>query len=319
MSDTCDIKVGVPQGSILGPLLFILYINDLPNVSRDVDFYLFADDTAIAIKAKTKDELQNKVNDLLPKVSKWFMANRLSLNTSKTNYQIYSKTQIDNLNVKLNGNEITRNKCVKYLGVHVEENLKWNAQIKSVSSVISRNIGMMARVKFFLSSRELLLLYNSLVLPYLNYCAAVWGSNYQTKISKITRLQKRALRIIDKKPYLFPSNELFIKYRILKFPEIVKEQNIMIVLAFLNENLPRPISTMFTLHRPVSTRLVKHFAVPFAATNYRSFSMSISAPLTWNCVVCKLFRNLADVPRNKATLKKHVRTFFVNEYQDLQL
>ena len=319
LSDSRDVLVGVPQGSILGPLLFILYANDLPNISRDADFYLFADDTAIVVRGNNRDELQCKLNDLLPMVSDWLVTNRLSLNIEKTNYQLFSKGMMDDLIVRLNGKKVERKKFVKYLGVFVEENLKWNKHIDSVSSIISRNIGMIARVKFFLSSRELLLLYNSLILPYLNYCAVVWGNNYESRINKITKLQKRALRIIDKKPFLHPSNELFIKYKLLKFPEIVKQQSIMILLAFIKENLPHPISAMFKLHRPVSTRLVKHFEVPFAATNYRSFSVSIRAPHIWNSVVCKLFNDLADVPKSKEVLKKYIKNFFIDEYHKLQL
>ena len=317
LSKSCDVQVGVPQGSILGPLLFIMYINDLPNIDKDVDFYLFADDTAIVAKAKTRDELQSKLNNLLPLVSDWLLTNRLSLNTEKTNYQLFSKGNMNEVNIKLNGKKINRKSCIKYLGVYVEENLKWNAHIDSVSTTISRNIGMMARVKFFLSSHELLLLYNSLVLPYLNYCAVVWGSNYATRLNKLTKLQKRALRIIDKKPFLYPSNELFIKYKLLKFPEIVKQQTIMILLAFINDNLPYPITAMFKPHRPVSARLAKHFEFPYAATNYRSFSLSIAAPLIWNSVVCKLFKHLADVPRSKEILKKHIKTFFIDKYLEL--
>ena len=170
------IKMGVPQGSVLGPLLFILYINDLTKLSSEASFYLFADDTAITVRAKNYVELQTNVDNILPTISKWFCANRLSLNTSKTNYQLYSRNNIKDLNILLNGTKIWRQKTIKYLGVLVDENLKWESHICKVASVISRNLGIMGRAKFFLSSRELLLLYNTLILPHLNYCAVVWGS-----------------------------------------------------------------------------------------------------------------------------------------------
>ena len=209
ISNEANVEMGVPQGSILGPLLFIIYINDISNISKQADFYLFADDTAIAIKAPRLLELKNKLHSVLPLVTKWLQANRLSLNVSKTYYQIFSRTSINDLDIKINHSQIVRKKSVKYLGVIVDENLKWQNHINYVASVVSRNIGVMGRAKFYLSSHHLLLLYNILILPYLNYCAAVWGSNYPTRIDKLIKLQKRAIRIIDKKrTFITPKNFL---------------------------------------------------------------------------------------------------------------
>lgn len=309
-----QVKIGVPQGSILGPLLFILYINDLSNVSSDASFYLFADDTAILLKAANVLELQTKLNRLLPLVTRWFLANRLTLNTTKTNYQIYARLPVEDLEIELNQAKIERKKAIKYLGVTVDEDLKWTNHVNNVSKVISRNIGIMARARFYLTASQLKLLYNTLVLPHLNYCAAVWGNNYMTRINKLIKLQKRALRIIDGKHYVYPSRELFIKYRMLKFPDIVNEQQIVILLGFLNQTLPSSILDMFSYHVPVGTRAVQHFDVPYAATNYRAFSLSIAAPKAWNSVVCILFNDINDVPRNKTTFKKYVRNFLVDKY-----
>lgn len=172
----------------------------------------------------------------------------------------------------------------------------------------------MGRAKYFLSSHHLFILYNILVLPYLNYCAAVWGSNYASRISKLVKLQKRAIRIIDKKPYTYHTRELFIKYKILRCPELVKKQQIIILLGYLNGTLPRPIFEMFEYHVPSCTRTAQHFKIPRALTNYKSFSLSVSAPRTWNSIISRLFNNINDVPRNKNTLKKHITEFLLNQY-----
>ena len=173
---------------------------------------------------------------------------------------------------------------------------------------ISRNIGIMGRVKYYLSSKALLLLYNALVLPHLNYCAVIWGSAYQS------RMKKRAIRIIDHKPFCFPSSGLFVKYNFLKITDLVVEQNIVILLAFLNGNLPIPISVLFNFNRPLGTRAPEHFITPFSRCNFRISSLSFTAPKAWNSIICNMYPQLSDVPINKTTLKRQVRTKLINTY-----
>lgn len=117
-----------------------------------------------------------------------------------------------------------------------------------------------------------------------------------------------------KKHYLYPSNESFIKHRILKFADLVTEQNIVILLAYLNGTLPRAMAELFQFHIPQPTRAPYHFHVPFAYTNYRSFSLAFTAPRAWNAVIAVMYNQLEDVPRNKFTLKKHVREYLINKY-----
>ena len=94
----------------------------------------------------------------------------------------------------------------------------------------------------------------------------------------------------------------------------MKEQQIVILLGFLNNTLPSSVHEMFRNHEPVGTRAVQHFRIPYASTNYKAFSLSVAAPRAWNSIVCNIFRNIDDVPRNKQTLKKYVREFIFKNY-----
>ena len=170
------IKCEVPQGSILGPLLFLLYINDLCDVSKALDFILFADDTNIFYSHKDQNCLTEIVNTELKKLPSWFQANKLSINIKKSNFILFKTKQnrrkLD-LHFSINENEIDQVQEVLFLGVILDEHLSWNLARK-----ISKSIGIICKSSFYLNNNSLCTLYYSLVYPYLHYCASVWGSTY---------------------------------------------------------------------------------------------------------------------------------------------
>ena len=166
-----NITMGVPQGSILGPILFIIYLNDLPKISDEMTCLSYADDTAIIFKNKSSSHLQVTVDKLLLRISDWFNANFLSLNVTKTYTQHYTTRSSDfKLKVSINNIAVEEKANLKYLGVVIDKSLKFTKHIANISNVISRNIGIIARVRYFLDKRTAHILYNSLILPYLNYC-----------------------------------------------------------------------------------------------------------------------------------------------------
>ena len=145
-SEPLEINCGVPQGSVLGPLLFLLYINDLPNISNVLDFYLFADDTNIYYESDSLQELEKTINKELQKLYLWLNVNRLSLNIDKTNYIIfhpYNKPMKEHITIKINKKAIKEKEFIKYLGVFIDSTLSWKHQISTISKKISRSIGIM--------------------------------------------------------------------------------------------------------------------------------------------------------------------------------
>ena len=195
----------VPQGSVLGPLLFLLYVNDIRRSPTKLAFYLFADDTNLLYADKSLRTLEPVVNSESHKVNEWLTANKLTLNIKKSNFIIFHPHQkkIDyqvNLRIFDNDSEtflpLEKKSNVKYLGVLIDSNLSWKYHIEHITSKIRKTVGIIARTRYYVPTSVLLTIYQSLIFAYLSYGIVVWGHAAQTYIDQILVLQKRALRLI---------------------------------------------------------------------------------------------------------------------------
>ena len=185
MSNMQNINCGVPQGSLLGPLLFIIYINDFCKSSDVFSFILFADDSNLFYSHSNPYTLVNVVNSELAKVTQWIRANKLSLNLLKTKYMLFSNS-IDTLpmNIVFDDTPLEAVSFITFLGITVDNKLSWKYHIDNTCKIISRNIGIINKIKYHFSPSSLLMLYSSLILPYLNYGILAWGNTHQTLIDR---------------------------------------------------------------------------------------------------------------------------------------
>ena len=221
-SETKTINNGVPQGSTLGPLLFLVYINDMHLAINRLQTVHFADDTTLSIAGRDLDELVQVTNAELARVDAWLQCNRLSLNINKTHFTIFSnKNKTMNDSIKIRGVNIEQKKCVKFLGVLIDDRLSFSNHIQHVIGKVSKSCGMLHKLKNYVTAELLRSIYYALVYPYLNYAISVWGASSLTCLSKLCKLQDRCIKNVGQ-PDGPPVCGLYELLKILPLKDIYK-------------------------------------------------------------------------------------------------
>ena len=246
LSNTLDIKTGVPQGSILGPILFIIYINDICNVSKFLKTICYADDSTLYTKIDNNfcHRSIQKINNELEKLNEWFELNKLSLNVNKSVFMLFqhSRKEIVLPQIKIGGNEIKNVEHFNFLGTTINKHMNWKHHVNKLSSKINRTIGILNRLKHFLPTKVKLSIYNSLILSQLHFSILIWGFS----LEKIIKLQKRAIRVVSNSKYNSHTEPLFKKLKLLKLTDIFNCQQIKFYHKYLNNKLPEYFTDIFT-------------------------------------------------------------------------
>ena len=202
-SSATSVNLGIPQGSVLDPLLFLVYVNDLCNSSEILGFLMFADDTNVFISGSDIRHMHNIMNTELGKVADWCGANCLSLNVKKTVYMIFhgsrKKLSLDGLCIA--GSPMSCVGFCKFLGLIVDEHLSFKLHINHLISKISSNIGIISRMRRYINIKTAITLYYSLIHPHLNYCNLIWASIYSTILHLLLILQKIFVRVALSLPF----------------------------------------------------------------------------------------------------------------------
>lgn len=313
---TCrNITCGVPQGSILGPSLFLLYINDICKSSKIIKFILFADDTTLLFSGTELGKLLNEITIELHNLKKWFNMNKLSLNLKKTKLVTFG-TRKYNLPIQITVDNTIIERVQKnvFLGVVVDEKLCWKPHISHVRIKVAKCIGVMKRCSLVLNPNALFILYHSFIMAYLNYGLEVWGNCYKTNLLPLVTLQKRAIRVAHNVRYDHHTNPLFLNSSNLKLYDLVDLKIAQIMFKASKKSLPANIQALFQdrdAHHEYKLRGTNQLYQPKVRTTLKSMCISVKGVLLWNSLPeeIKMCKNLVQF---KKTFKGQV----LSNYQE---
>ena len=310
LSSYSSTECGVPQGSVLGPLLFLIFLNDFNSISSKLEVITFADDASIFMSNSDMATLESQMNKELVKINTWFECNMLKLNLQKTGFQLFTKSK-RHVDPKLEicGVPIDKLQEVKFLGVLVDPDLTFKPHIHKLSVKLAQLSGVIGSVKHLLSISQLVLIYNALVLPHLTYCSLIWGLNYHTRLHRLLVLQKRMVRHILGLNYRDSVTHRFGELKILTVFSIMKYRAIIFAHKHLNNALPRALRNLLEIRDPVvDTRDSSTFIIPFTRSNYRKNTVRFFVPKIWNELGqnCDLSQGVTI-----STIKKRIKKVFV--------
>ncbi len=326
-SEVKNMNCGVPQGSSLGPLLFLIYINDFRLCLDKVDTGHFADDTFIMYGSKKLSSIETVVNYELKLVSKWLRLNKLSLNADKTELIFFHSRRhalnYEGISIKFNKKRLIPVEYIKYLGMYIDKYLSWNFHIQHLSKKLSRANGILSKLRYNAPIETCIQVYYAIFYSHLIYGCNIWGLSSDENLKTIELLQKKCLRIITFSDFNTHTNPLFIDLKLLKVRDIIKSQQLKLGYEFYENLLPNDLQSLFIydsdVHNYQTNSASKHLLhVPRIHTvTYGNKSIKYHCPILWNATVKNhiavdnsIKNNVAidqihNIYQFKRTLKKH--------------
>ena len=322
-SSCLDITVGVPQGSILGPLLFLLYINDLPSALEKLRPIMFADDTNLVMTGKNLDRLRLDVQSDLNELADYFRANKLKLNIDKTKLICFRKkgTEIEkkHFEICLDGKHLDMVDSARFLGMTIDCHLMWEKQCQEVANKASRTTGILGRLKNFLPKTALKIIYDSLFMSHVQYGLEVWGGTTTSKgMKRLVGLQKKAIRHISKAHYVAHTEPRMKNLGFLKIADQHLFQCAKLAHDIVNNHSPASLQNSLNLcaeSRTYSLRSISNNPTELKESQMRKrevkLGFSTLAPKIWN----KIPENIRKI-KNRYGFKKQLKQHILDGYAE---
>ncbi len=303
-SDPLYMSHGVPQGSVLGPLLFLIYVNDLPLNSSFLQT-LFADDTCLFMSHRNPETLRDLINTELGKVSEWLVANQLTLNVSKSNYIIFGVNTSIDFKLSISGQILNNVNQAKYLGIIIDSKLSWKEHLKRLHTRIKQNTGILRRVGWFLPRKNLISLFYSLINSHASYCVSSWGAPNTSGLIKINECILKCVNYINR---VCPPQEgdNFKPLNIFKLYEL---ESCILIHKFLNKDIPSPLKCLFQRSKSGNVTARRNSKNNVSTIHFEQAFCPVMfyGPQFWNQKDCYKYAGFST-PAFKSRLKKDLQS-----------